>query len=103
MINTNSQKTFMGILAYLGILAIIPYLAAKEDPFIKFHIKQGLVLLTLEIIVWILTVIFPPLSMLFWIIKVALLVLVIIGIVNVVKGKQENLPLVGNYATYFNI
>src|SRR5947209_7437510 len=40
----------MAILAYLGILLLVPYLMAKNDPFVKFHLKQGLVLLILEII-----------------------------------------------------
>ncbi len=32
------------VLAYLGILAIIPLLTVKDSPFVQWHAKQGLVL-----------------------------------------------------------
>ena len=38
----------MGILAYLGILVLVPIFAAKESPFARFHANQGLVLLIAE-------------------------------------------------------
>ncbi|HWC57638.1 MAG TPA: hypothetical protein VG621_01645 [Candidatus Paceibacterota bacterium] len=103
--NTSSahdQHTLMGILAYLGPLVIIPYATMKDDSFIKFHIKQGLVLLVLEVILWILSHIF------FWylwglvsLINLALLILAIIGIVNVVQKKEKELPVVGSFAKHF--
>lgn len=91
----------MGILAYLGILVIVPYLIAKDSPFVKFHIKQGLVLLSIEVIVWLATMFFWPLVLITWIVKLAVLVLIIIGIINVVGGQEKKLPLVGNFARYF--
>ena len=101
--NSGSQNTAMGILAYLGPLVVISYLVAKNDLSVKFHIKQGLVLLVIEVVVWLLGMIVWPLWMLFSLINLVVLVLIIIGIVNVVQGKQKNLPLVGGYARYFNI
>jgi uncharacterized membrane protein len=103
MENSNKKDILMGILAYLGILVIIPYLVAKNDPFVKFHIKQGLVLVIIEVIGWVLALIFWPLWMLFWIGKLVIFILVIIGIVNVVQGTEKNLPLVGGYAQRLNI
>ncbi|MBX4205185.1 MAG: hypothetical protein KW788_03310 [Candidatus Doudnabacteria bacterium] len=88
----------MGILAYLGILVIIPLIVAKNDPFVKYHVKQGLVLLVLEVIgsfvFWI-----PILGWLLWLFT---LVLVVIGILNVTKGKQQPLPVLGKYADHFH-
>jgi hypothetical protein len=50
--NAASQDNkLMGILAYIGPLIIVSYLVAKDDPFVKFHIKQGLVLFVIEIAV----------------------------------------------------
>ena len=92
----------MGVLVYLGILVIIPYLVAKDDSFVKFHIKQGLVLVVIEFIMWILGMILLPLWMLLAIINLGVFVLIIIGIVNVVQGKEQKLPLVGDFARYFN-
>lgn len=39
----------MGILSYLGILVLIPILAAKDSPFARYHANQGLVLLLCEV------------------------------------------------------
>jgi uncharacterized membrane protein len=98
-----SQKTVMGILAYLGILVVIPYMTSKEDPFVKFHIRQGLVLLVIEVVIWLLGMVFWPLWILLNLVNLAVLVLAIMGIVNVVKNQEKKLPLVGDYAKYFNI
>ena len=35
---------------------------AKENPFVKFHIKQGLVLVVIELIIWLLRSMFWPYS-----------------------------------------
>ena len=94
----------MGVLCYLGILVLIPLLTdAKNDPFVKFHIKQGLVLLIFCILVSVVMGI-PVLGWIVggigWIVEVVFLIM---GIVNVVNGKQEPLPLIGQYADKFNI
>ena len=38
------ENKFMAILAYFGILVIIPILAAKDSKFARFHSNQGLIL-----------------------------------------------------------
>jgi len=35
------SNVLMGILSYLGPLVIISYLTSKDNPFVKFHIKQA--------------------------------------------------------------
>ena len=97
------KNLLMGILSYIGILVIIPFLVAKDDPFVKFHIKQGLVLVVIELAAWVLGAMLWQLWMLLNLVNLATLVLSIIGIVNVVQGTQKELPLVGSYAKYFNI
>ncbi len=95
------QKTLMGILAYVGILIIIPFLMAKDDPFVKFHIKQGMVLVIVEIAVWVVGSMMWSLWGILSLVNIATLVLSIIGIVNVVQGQQKELPLVGGFAKNF--
>ena len=34
----------MAVLAYLGYLAIIPFFAARQSPFVRFHLNQSVVL-----------------------------------------------------------
>lgn len=94
------KNTLMGILSYIGPLVIVSYLTAKDDPFVKFHIKQGLVLLVIEVAVCVIGTMMP----LFWIIlgfvNIALFVLSVIGVINVIQGTEKELPLVGKYSKY---
>jgi uncharacterized membrane protein len=101
------KNVLMGILAYLGPLVIVSYIVAREDPFVKFHIKQGLVLFVIEVGLWILSGFFWMLFYQFWmiwqIVNIALFILAILGIVNAVQGNEKELPLVGSFAKNFNI
>lgn len=82
---------------------IIPLLASKKDPFVTFHVKQGLVLLSITVIVWLLGYLSFPIWFLYRIVDLFVLVLAVIGIINVIKNRQEELPLVGQLAKYFKI
>ncbi len=95
------QNMAMAILAYLGPLVIVSYVSAKDDPFVKFHIKQGAVLFALNIIVWILGTIMWPLWRILNVVNLAIFVLAILGIINVTKGKEVELPVVGGCSKYF--
>lgn len=93
----------MGVLSYLGPLVIIPLVTSKQDPFVKFHVKQGLVLLSIEIIVWILASILWQLWVVYRLINLATVILSIIGIVNVSQNKEKELPLIGHLSKFFPI
>lgn len=41
---------FLGVLAYLWVLVFIPYVVWPKNEFLRFHIRQGLVLFIAEII-----------------------------------------------------
>lgn len=94
----------MGVLCYLGILVLIPLLTdAKNDPFVKFHIKQGLVLLIFAIAINLVAVI-PVLGWLVGFVGwIASIVFMIMGIINVVNGQEKELPWIGQYAKSFKI
>src|SRR3989344_9381412 len=95
------KNVLMAVLAYIGPLVIVSYVTAKDDAFVKFHIKQGLVLFVIEIGVWILGMMMWQLWPLFSIVNLATVVLSIIGIINTLKGKEEQLPVVGKFSRYF--
>lgn len=97
------NRTVMGALAYLGPLVIISYLVGREDSFVKFHIKQGLVLFVIEVALWYFSSLLWGILLLGQIINIAILVLVVLGIMNVVGGKERELPVVGMFAKYFPI
>ncbi len=96
----------MGILAYLGILVLIPLLVEKDDAFVRYHTKQGLVLAAGSLAWFVITMvpifgwmlfIFTPFVML------AIIIMSIIGIVHVVKKEMKPLPLIGGLANKFKI
>lgn len=99
--NTPSNSTLMAILAYLGPLVIVSYLTSKDDPFVKFHIKQGLLLLIGDVIAWVLTGSFWQFWMIINILNLAIFIFIIIGIVNVMNKQMKELPLIGHLASNF--
>ncbi len=99
----DNQKNLIAIFCYLGILVLIPLLTKKDDPFVKSHIKQGLVLLIAEVSGMFISVI----PLFGWILgpflTITFIVLSIIGIINVLNGQEKDLPLIGKYGKNFNI
>ncbi len=92
----------MGALAYVGPLVAVSYIVGKDNPFVKFHIKQGLVLLVIEVALWFLGGVLWFLWPIIGIVTLGLLILAIMGIMNAVNKKEQALPLVGSLSKYFN-
>lgn len=100
------QNKLLGVLAYLGILVIIPCLAGRHSRFARFHANQGLTLFIAEILfnvsLWVLRLInrlsfihFGWLIGLLNIFSLVFIVLSIWGIINVCNGKTLKLPILG--------
>lgn len=88
------KNTTMAFLAY--ILFFIPLLTdAKNDPFVRFHVRQSLGLLIAWFITWTLGWYTPVPWSIVNLAQFALCVLWVIGVVYAFQGKQEPLPLVG--------
>jgi uncharacterized membrane protein len=100
-VKTSSGKnTGMAIVAY--ILFFVPLLTdAKDDSFVKFHVKQGLVLFIAAIATNVLAIV-PILG---WILMpfvwIALFVLCIMGIMHAANGEEKELPVLGQFAKNF--
>jgi uncharacterized membrane protein len=97
----SKKNTGMAILAY--IIFFIPLLTdAKDDPFVKYHVKQGLVLF----IGYIIEMFIGQIPIIGWILYpflgIFLFILFIIGIINAANGKEKPLPLIGDFAEKFN-
>lgn len=95
------ENTLLAILAYIGPLVLVSYLLAKDDPFVKFHIKQGLLLVIGEVATWMLVMMFWPLFPLMQIVNIFLLVLAVVGIIRAIHGQQKELPFIGHWAKSF--
>jgi uncharacterized membrane protein len=103
--DAENNKIF-GILAYLGILCLVPLFAAKESPFAKYHANQGLILFLGEIALSVvLSIVYHLLafvglsfiSVFLSLVWLGVFALVIIGIINAAAGKCVPLPVVGKF------
>ena len=96
---SGTNDTLMGVLSYLGLLALIPYFSKGQSSFVRAHAIRGMNLLLLEIIAGVASGIlsFVPVlgTIVGWLISLASLAFTIIGIVNVANHKDEDLPLIG--------
>lgn len=98
----------MAILAYFGILVLIPLFAAKESKFARYHVNQGLVLFIAEVaygivyailssIIWAISWRLYFITRIIGIFSLVFLVLSVIGIVNAVNGQAKELPVIGKF------
>lgn len=94
---SKEKNTGMAVVAY--ILFFVPLLTdEKDDPFVLYHVRQGFVLLVAFIITGFITIIPSPLMVVGMFIQLALAVLGLLGIINALGGKEEPLPVIGQFA-----
>ena len=99
----------MGVLAYIGILFLVPLFAAKDSQYARFHTNQGLVLfiaeIALNIVVRIIAAILgntmgllavPVIAVLNLAVGIVSLIFLILGIINACSGEPKKLPLIGS-------
>ncbi|MFH1451293.1 MAG: hypothetical protein ABIF89_01635, partial [bacterium] len=94
------KNTRIAAVAYLAFF--IPLLTdAKNDPFIKFHVKQAIVLFATGLIVEIIYMVFAASPFVGWFLWLGLITLSVIGISGALKGEEKPLPLIGRFADSF--
>ena len=103
----SSDRTIFLVLAYLGILSLIPLIAKKDDPEVQWHAKNGVALFVAELI-WVavrIALIFIRipmlgcgLSMVSCVVWIGFLALSIYCIVQAVGGKRFRIPLITDMA-----
>ena len=98
---TPSKNTTMAVIAY--ILFFVPLLTdAKKDPFVKYHVKQGLALFVCALAVSLFFQVLPFLFAIAWVLDILVIVLLVIGIMNASRGEQKPLPIIGKFAEKIN-
>jgi uncharacterized membrane protein len=98
------EDKVMLVLAYFGILALIPFLVSKE-PYVKWHAKQGLTLVAAFVIlnigifiigmlpfIGLITLLISPL------VGLGYLVVFFVAIVRALKGERWRIPVVADMA-----
>ena len=96
LFNSSSSKIFAA-LSYFSVLWLLPFLFAPNDPYAKFHAKQGIVLFVISLIVDALT----AFKGIFAILYAARLYLIVVGVMNAVSGRMAKLPWIGQLADRF--
>lgn len=100
----------MAVLSYLGILVLVPILAAKDSPFAKFHATQGINLLIVgvawSIVSGIISAILGLIGVAFlsvlwsiitWLVGIVIFLTMVIGILNAAQGRAKELPVIGGF------
>lgn len=97
------------ILSYFGILFLIGmFCSQKNDPNVRFHVGQGMILCICNVAVYIIISLISPLmffmvglgSLLRMAVGILILILEIIGIINAAKNENKPLPVIGSFAFY---
>jgi uncharacterized membrane protein len=103
----------MIVLSYLWILALVPLLTEKEDQEVRWHAKNGIVLMVAEFAFWIVFGIFTNLltmatlglgcvvAMIGPLLGLAILALHVFAIVQGLNGKRLIVPVVSAFADKF--
>ena len=105
--NNNSTVKLICILDYIGILCLLGLFIEKDDPKVKYHTNQGLILCIVGLVISAVTAVIRVIPVIGWIVGgilgavcgLAWLVLAILGIVNVINDRQEPLPVIGTLFT----
>ena len=93
----------MLVLAYLGVLALIPYLVSKND-YVRWHAKQGLTLAAAFIAVNLMSRLlgFLPLigailSWLYWpVVSIGGFCLIVVSIIKALQGERWRIPIIAD-------
>lgn len=93
--NQVAEGKVFAILAYFSILCIIPLILKKDNDFVLFHGRQGLVIFVGEVAVFIMSVVMP------WIFRPGMFILLVLsffGFIAVLKGHYLKLPIIAEIA-----
>jgi uncharacterized membrane protein len=102
------QNKVFAVLAYIGILFVVPLLAAPRSRFARYHTNQGIVLFLSILILWfglgvlaafpIVNIIMIPIGVTAgFILSAGGLVFMIIGIIHAASGEYKPLPWIGHF------
>jgi uncharacterized membrane protein len=92
------------VLAYLGILVLVPLLAAPNSRFARYHTNQGIVLFLAACVLGFGSLVLLPIPFVHmllvpvWLVLPAVIfVFAVIGMVHAASGEYKPLPWIGHY------
>ncbi len=90
------DSNLMAALSYVWIISIVMLVLKKEDPFVAFHAKQGLVLFGVSVLLWFIPIVG-------WLLNLVVFVGMVVGFIKALSGEEYELPIVSNIAKKINI
>lgn len=98
------QNKVFAVLAYIGLLFLVPLLAAPKSKFARYHTNQGAVLFLTSLVLSLSSFVFmfiPFIGCLgFFLVfggAITLVVFIVLGIINAASGQCRPLPLIGHF------
>lgn len=94
------ERRLMAALSYVGVLVFVPLLMRKDDPFVRWHVQQGLVLLAGIILALLAAAWIAAVGNVLFLL---LLVVDLIALVQALLGRRWKIPGIGQLAEQFRI
>ena len=91
----NTDSNLMAALSYVWIISIVMLVIKKDDKFVLWHAKQGVILFVIS---WVGVI--PIIGWIIWFVVVAL---EIIGFIKALSGEKYKIPIIGDLADKINI
>jgi len=96
-----SDDKLLAAVGYLFIFFLIPLLGKRDNDYVQFHAKQGMILF----VAWFVVVFLGIIPILGWLLIMplgifGLILLSVIGFTNAISGRMTVLPIIGKYARY---
>lgn len=97
--DTAVSSRILAVMSYLGVLSLVPLVMNRDDPYVQFHARQGVILWMWEVLA-IYTLLIPAVgSFFFRFSSLACLVLSVVGVLSVLLGRAWKFPILGNWAS----
>lgn len=93
------DNKLMAVLCYVGIFVLVPIWIARESPYVRFNINQGLIICIASTAMSVFGVYlrFVPLGSLFaWAVNFAVLSVAITAIYHIFMGRAVKFPYIGD-------
>lgn len=95
---TSDDSKIFAALSYAWILSVIFYVIKKDDSYVQFHAKQGIVLFGLHLV----SVVLFFLGPISFLIGLAAFVLMVVGALKAYTGEKYKIPYVYKFAEKIN-
>ncbi|MBU1104271.1 hypothetical protein L6255_02250 [Candidatus Parcubacteria bacterium] len=90
-----NQSHLYGALCYFWVLSLVFLILKKDDEFVKFHAKQGLVLFVASFLTWV--------PLIGWLVAFGVFLLAVAGFIKALQGEKYRLPIVADLAEKLNL